>query len=67
MNRQIAYADSIRVAANAVVSDVNVVITSGDITARQRAQRDVVAAGGNIDARTSAQCYVELAGDIDTR
>jgi hypothetical protein len=67
MNRQIAYADSIRVAANAVVSDVNVVITSGDITARQRPQSDVVAARGNIDARTSAQCYVELAGDIDTR
>jgi predicted nicotinamide N-methyase len=67
MNRQVAYADSIRVAANAVVSDVNIVITSGDITARQRPQSDVVAAGDNIDARTSAQCYIELALDIDTR
>jgi len=67
MNRQVAYADSIRVAADAVVSDVNVVITSGDITARQRPQRDVVAARGNIDTRTTAQCHIELAGDIDTR
>jgi hypothetical protein len=54
MNRQIAYADSIRVADNAVVSDVNVIITSRDVTACQCAQRDVVAAGGNIDARTTA-------------
>jgi hypothetical protein len=67
MNRQVAYADSIRVAANAVVSDVNVVITTDDITARQRPQSDVVAARGNIDTRTSAQCYIELAGNIDTR
>ena len=66
MNRQVAYADSIRIAADPIVPDVNVVITSGDITARQRPQSDVVAARGNIDTRTSAQCYIELAGDIDT-
>jgi hypothetical protein len=67
MNRLVAYADSIRIAADPIVPDVNVAITTGDITARQRPQRDVVTARGNIDARTSAQCHIELAGDIDTR
>jgi hypothetical protein len=67
MDRQVAYADGIRVAANAIVSDVNVVITTGEITARQRPQSDVVIARGNIDARSSTQCHIELAGDIDPR
>jgi hypothetical protein len=67
MNRQVAYADSIRIAADSAVPDVNVVVASGNVAARQRAQRDVVASRGNIDSRCGTQSYIELAGDIDTR
>jgi len=67
MNRQIAYADSIRVAGNAVVSDVNVVVAIGKVAARQRAQRDVLTARGNIDSRSGTQRNIELAGSTQTR
>jgi hypothetical protein len=67
MNRQIAYADSTRVASNAVVSDVNVVVASGEVAARQGAQRDVLTACGNIDSRSATQRNIEVAGSTQAR
>jgi hypothetical protein len=64
INRQVAYADSIRIAVDSVVPDVNVVVAIGNVAARERAQRDIVTARGNIDSRPGTQRNIKVAGSI---